>query len=314
MKKDLLTPMEPILTKDIIEDSEWIHEIKWDGIRGITYVEDEEVRIFTKNGNERTQYYPEILDIGRCIKANQVVLDGEIVVIDNNRPSFSKIMIRERIKKLSNMSYYTNKYPVKYIVFDILFKNNSDLRMLPLNKRKKILAETLIPNSIITYVDEFTNGTALYELMKQRNYEGIVSKNINSPYIPKKNHKAWFKTKISKKMLVVIGGISLNNGYPNSLLMGIYEDSELINIGRVSSGLKDKDLAALNLYKDKLAEKQSPFQNLKKSKDVIWIKPLLTCYVSFMEWNSKGGLRHPRLIGFSNEPPENANGSEATIS
>lgn len=75
--------MEPISTKILMLGEEWIHQIKWDGIRGMTYIDESSHRVFTKNGNERTIYYPELNEIRGLVNGKKMVLDGEIVVLDD---------------------------------------------------------------------------------------------------------------------------------------------------------------------------------------------------------------------------------------
>ncbi|GKX29504.1 DNA ligase [Vallitalea longa] len=310
---ELIRPMEPILSNEIIKDSEFIHQIKWDGIRGITYIKNNNHRVFTKNGNERTKFYPEINEINKLFKGKSGIIDGEIIVLDDNlRPTFNYILNRERVRTYDKIKHYANKYPIKYIVFDILYLDDSDLRNLPLKKRNEMLNEILNKNSTITITDSFDDGVLLYNLMEEKNYEGIVSKNINSKYIAGKKHDMWYKTKIFKKMLAVIGGIQYSGNTIKSLLLGIYSDEKFIYIGNASIGLKQSDLKLLQENLDFLSNEYSIFNNINKAKNVIWLKPILTCWVSFLEWTNKSSLRHPKIIGFSKMKPNEANGEEYT--
>lgn len=307
---DLIIPMEPIRTKKIIDDSNWIHEIKWDGIRGLTYYINKELRIYTKKGYVVTNYYPEIHRIIDLISYDEVILDGELVVFnEENRPSFHDILIRHHAKG-NNYKYMKDKYPVKYILFDILYKDGKDIRELSLKKRKDILGEGIGSNEIITITDSFEQGKQLYELMREKSFEGIVSKSLISSYVAGKKHNQWFKVKISRKILTVVGGINTKNNYPSSLLVGIYKNNEFIYIGSVAIGLKQKDLTLIKQYETALTIYDSPFRNLKKAKSVLWFKPILTCWVHFSEWTNDGHLRHPKIIGFSRQAPDEADGKE----
>ncbi|RNC63102.1 MAG: Multifunctional non-homologous end joining protein LigD [Candidatus Dichloromethanomonas elyunquensis] len=311
---ELLQVMEPVLSGQIIEGDQWIHQIKWDGIRGIISIENGMFRIFTKNGQERTGFYPEIGDVLKLFRGNQTVMDGEMVVFDENaKPSFRLVLTRDRLKKTGNLPIYLKKHPVHYIIFDILFLNGKDLRNLSLEERKLILSRSITQNSHIGITQDFTNGPALFNLMKERNYEGIVSKNKSSIYVPGKKHQFWFKTKIIKKILAVIGGLSSKSGYPNSLLLGVYVDEKLVYIGNASLGLTQKDFAVLKDYSSSLQQRDSSFCNLNQAKNVTWLDPLLTCWVSFLEWTENSNLRHPKILGFSTEKAILANGKEYLV-
>ena len=307
---DLLQCMEPILKEEIKEGSNWIHQIKWDGIRGISYIEDKKLRLFTKRGKERTSFYPEVQNVIELFDGNQGVLDGELVVFNQDQPNFSDVLVRERVRSLSSIPKYIKAYPVHYIVFDLLYYNGKDLRNIPLVERLELLKNHVLKSQKITITDSFEDGKALLNLMKEKDFEGVVSKKLDSHYIAGKKHSDWYKVKIMKKMLVVIGGIQMKNNYPTSLLIGIYKNKKLYYVGKVSSGLTAKDLQLLKQNIHHLETKQSPFQQQMKTSNILWLEPILTCWVQFLEWTNDGSLRHPTLIGFSNYGPSDANGEE----
>lgn len=305
--------MEPILSTDIVEGESFIHQIKWDGIRGITYIDHNQYQTYTKNGNDRTAFYPELMEITKLFRGKSGVIDGEIIVLDDNlRPSFHDILKRERVRAKTRVQYYSRKYPVKYILFDLLYLDGKDLRRYPLVERIHLLSEMVIKSNCVTMTDSFDNGKGLFELMEEKNYEGIVSKDKFSPYVAGKKHDQWFKTKILKKMLVVIGGIKLDNGRIKSLLLGINNEDTMLYVGNASIGLNQSDMNLLNEHIDVMSKDTSPFSNLLKEKNVVWLKPMLTCWVSFLEWTNTNSLRHPKIIGFSLEKTVHATGKEYT--
>ena len=64
-----IDPMEPILRPDVITGNQWIHQVKWDGIRGLCRVENGKLRIFTRNKRDRTGFYPELDEITEKLQA-----------------------------------------------------------------------------------------------------------------------------------------------------------------------------------------------------------------------------------------------------
>ncbi len=311
---EIIQVMEPVLVKNIPTGNDWIHQVKWDGVRGITYLEDRSFRLFTKSGRERTDYYPELRDILSLLNGRQAVLDGEIVVFDSEyKPSFQRVLTRERIRIKENLPPYLQRYPVNYIIFDILFFNGRDLRNLTLEERSEILHANIQKKPHITLTDSFKDGTQLFDLMRQKNYEGIVSKNKSSKYLAGKKHNQWYKSKILKKTLAVIGGLSWKAEMPNSLLLGVYENNSLVYIGNASLGLSQNDFRLLKDYSSSLSQPNNPFTNLIKAKDTTWLQPALTCWVSYLEWTDGRSLRHPKILGFSKEQPLNADGKEFSV-
>lgn len=306
--------MEPILIPDIMAGEDWIHEIKWDGIRGLSYIRNGQLQVYTKQRNERTAFYPELSELTSLLDGKQAVLDGEIVVFDNDeKPSFYSSLVRERVKDVRKVRHYSELYPAKYILFDIMNYNDRDLTAIPLTERKKILGSAVGRSSNITQTDPFNEGKKLYELMKAKNWEGIVSKRKDGRYIPGKAHTSWYKTKLSRKMLAVVGGISWKSGMPNSLLLGIYRNSSLIFIGKASLGLNQEQIYLLKEQSESLGSEECPFSKESLAGvrgEFTWLNPILTCWVHFMEFTDDGQMRHPKILGFSPSKPAEANGKE----
>jgi len=299
---DWFEPMEPILTDSVMQGEQWIHQVKWDGIRGLCYKDGNNIRLYTKSGRERSQWYPEVTGEISGLKCEQVVLDGELTVLDDSgKPSFHDIMSRDRVKRQDRLKQYMVKYPVHYMVFDILYKNGKDLRNLPLCERRGILLDTLKNDGSVHVVSDYEDGKALFLAMKEKDMEGIVSKKADSLYIGGKKHRLWFKTKITKQLVAAVCGLKIKDNEVKSLVIAEYQNHGLVTVGSVSSGLSDKDRATLmqalpQLIDDTTASKTD-------TDDVVWIKPVLNVIVSFMEREQNGSLRHPVLVGFTNEKP-----------
>lgn len=320
-----ITPMEPVSCPEVNTRPGFIHEIKWDGIRGMVYLERGSVRMFTKKGNERTDFYPELTALAKVLAEQETVLDGEIIVLDDRgQPNFHKVLVRETVKNKKNLQYYIANYPACYVVFDILKYRGRSLLQTELLERKRILKEAvgmlLGQNKSIFLSEVYEDGSKLYELMKQKDMEGIVSKKVNSIYLPGKKHEEWFKTKFTKKMLCVIGGIQWKESIPNSLLMGIRsgDNTSLTFMGKASLGLKGADLQLLKQYREHLVQKACPFDKESiAAADIAqgqytWTTPALTCWVSFLELSDDGHFRHPKILGFTNIPAGNADGKVLT--
>lgn len=307
-----IEPMEPILRPDVVAGCQWIHQVKWDGIRGLCRVEDGKIRIFTRNRRERTGFYPELDGIPGQLRAKSAWLDGEIIVLDQNeKPSFYHVLTRERLGDPSKAPLYSRRSPARYIVFDIMSLDGKDLRAHPLRQRKAILEERLIPGGNVAITDDFPDGDALLALMKQKGWEGIVSKRADSPYTGGKKHRDWYKTKLHKKLLAAVCGLSMKNGSPASLLLGIKPDRDWLYIGKASSGLTQEHFRLLQENIGFLTSEAPPFPaKAANSKDIVWFKPLLTCWVSYLEWTGDGCLRHPKILGFSSSGPDEADGTE----
>lgn len=320
-----IEPMEPISCIGVKEGSEYIHEVKWDGIRGLVYLQNSELKIFTKKGNERTEFYPELNILHDEFKNENIILDGEIVVFNKNGfPSFYNSLIRETVRSKKNLEYYLSNYPIKYVVFDILQYKDKLFTKHPLFERKQLLARLLNSivdrNNTINLSEVYSDGNELFQKMKQNNMEGIVSKKINSFYIGGKKHDAWYKTKFVKKILCIIGGIQWKGENPNSLVLGIKvsENKKLNYVGKASLGLKESDLKLLKEYRKELSQDECPFETSSISNiditgtELSWVHPSITCWINFLELSNDGHFRHPKINGFTVLPVEEANGRVLT--
>ena len=287
----MIACMEPVQAPQVVYDEAFIHQIKWDGIRGLAVIENGTVRLYNKSGIESTGKYPELDVLPQSVRASHAVLDGEIVAFVDGKPSFYHVLKRS----LSKGSAAISRYPVRYVVFDMLYLDHRDIRSLPLEERQQMLRERFENNVVAAQADSFDDGEALYALMKRENMEGIVSKRLSSRYTAGKRHTDWFKTKIVRKLLCAVTGVNYKNGLPSSLALGVFRDGTLTCTGDVGSGIKSEELTLL-------AKQLKPGD-----------EPVITCWVRFSEWTPSGTLRHPVFLGFSDAAPLSAAGEEQSL-
>ena len=315
---DWIVPMEPLLTPSVPDGEDYVHQVKWDGIRGLCYIKEGGVRVFTKKGRDRTLFYPELAELPGLLKGESAVLDGEIIILNNEmKPTFQLSLIRERVTTPAKVSHYARKYPIQYIVFDLMALNGEPLIHKPLKERSILLREHVKTGSFTAVTDDFDNGSELFLLMKEKGWEGIVSKKKNSLYLPGKTHHDWFKTKLFRRILSIVAGVTLREGYPNALVLAILGAEGLVFIGKASIGLTQQHFKLLKdnisiLKSDPPSIEKTPLftANARELRDVVWFKPQLTVWVSFLEWTSDGGIRHPKILGFTSSGIEEANGKE----
>lgn len=300
--------MEPLSRQKPPTGKDWLHQIKYDGIRLLCWVEKNSVRLLTRKQQPRQIQYPEFEQIHQSLHASSLLLDGEVIVRDqHHKPQFSFVLQRDQCQRPEQIIRLQDQFPIEYQVFDLLMCEGHDLRQEPLLQRIERLQQVVEPNHWLRIVQSETDGSALLQQMKERQWEGIVSKQIGSPYLSGKQHKAWFKTKITHLQLCVMGGVQLKADRPNALLLGLYHDEKLYYIGKLASGLTSDDLLLLHQSLSAFSQDTSPFVNPPQLRlPVRWLKPQLTLWVEYSEWTEAGHLRHPRLYGFAAQPPQEA--------
>jgi bifunctional non-homologous end joining protein LigD len=163
------------------DDPDWIFELKYDGFRALAYVEEGRCRLASRNGNEFKSFSSLSQELGSAF-ASTAVLDGEIVCLDKKgRPQFYDLL-------------YRRVSPV-FVAFDILWRDNEDLRFLPLIDRKQELRRALRgSSSCIMYADHVEgNGVDLFERVCSIDLEGIVAKHRHGHYTSDSEASTWFK-------------------------------------------------------------------------------------------------------------------------
>lgn len=281
----------PMLLKETnkpFNDQKYIYEMKFDGIRAIIYANPKIVKIYNRYHKEITNLYPELLKIKNLVKEN-VIFDGEIVLMDNGLPSFLKLQERIHLKSKQKIDFYSKNNPVVFVAFDILYEDG-DLINNTLTFRQKILhkypdSEEFIKSKI------FLDGLNLFDAIKKIKAEGIVAKKKNSKYLISTRSDDWLKIKNFKVGKFYIGGyIEKEDNYVISLVLGEKTtDEKLKYVGKVSIA-KKKELYQKVKSNPKVSA--SPFIDFNK-KEIIYIKPNLTCQVKYMEKTSNNHLRQP---------------------
>lgn len=283
------------LVKNVPEGKKWIYEIKYDGYRTIAFCEYGKTKLISRNGIDFSKKFASIIpSLNELSQDHSFVLDGEMVVFDKNgRSNFSEL--QSEIKKKGNS--------FSYVVFDILALDGQDLRDEKLSKRKEILKKLIknLKNNVI--FSDFTKkeGQKTYNAAKKLGLEGIVAKDINSPYLGTRNLD-WQKIKCRQSSEFVVGGFvtTSQNEDLSSILVGVYEDGKLVFVGKVGTGFDASQRKELNKKFSQIATKKCPFENecdIETSKNIVWIRPKLVAQIEYAEVTPTGSLRQPSFLG-----------------
>ncbi|QRG65570.1 RNA ligase family protein [Brevibacillus choshinensis] len=300
-----IIPFEPISTDRLPSGENWIAQIKWDGVRMLTYYDGRKTSLINRRLNDRTLQYPELLDVKSYCSSSSFILDGEFIAFDNKKPSFHEIMKRDSLRNKQSIDLAINQTPVTYMIFDILYYNGDWLNEQPLTQRYQILEQIINPQPHVQVVQNFYDANALYAVMIQHEMEGVVCKDLTSTYAIKGKDKRWQKKKIFRDLFAVIGGVTLRNGIVNALLLGLYnDDGELIYIGHAGTGkFSNKTWLDLTQMIRPIIIQNNPFSNQpERNKDAIWVKPEIVVKVKFMEWTLGKIMRHPSVQAIVNTP------------
>lgn len=272
--------------EEVFDSKEYLYEVKYDGIRVLVFVSKDKVVIRSRYGIDITGLFPEMMVLCKMVKGN-VIFDGEIIMLDNNKVSFSKLQKRIHLKNKKTIEFLSKTNPVIFICFDVIYEGK-DLINLSLLERKDVLSNYKDNDVFIKSTYVIGDGTKLFNAIKKLDMEGIVAKKINSKYLVNERSDNWLKIKNYKSgNFIILGYINKEESHVISLVLGEHLNKKIVYVGKVVLG-KKRNLA------DKILKMKKSKAVVKiKDKDVIYIKPEIKCLIKYLERTENGLLRQP---------------------
>lgn len=298
------------------DETGWAFEIKWDGVRAISYAQGGTLRLESRNGRDITPRYPELRELGRSLGAREAILDGEVVAFDGGRPSFQKLQGRMHLTSEHAVRRLAASDPVTYMIFDLLYLDGHSLMGQTYEERRAALLELgLSGPAWQAPAHHVGDGERLLEASKAQGLEGIIAKRLDCPYTPGRRSSGWVKVKNIRRTDAVIGGWlpgeGGRSGRLGALVVGFYKDGELHYAGRVGTGFTQAELGRLGATLEPLAGDTSPFSGRQPPKLTRFVEPRLVCVVDYSEVTHAGTLRQPSYKGLRDDldptqvgPPE----------
>ncbi|HET8560025.1 MAG TPA: non-homologous end-joining DNA ligase [Marmoricola sp.] len=296
--------MKPMLAtrgETVPRGPEWVHEVKWDGVRVLVDCDGSRLRIFSRNENDVTAAYPELrglADVGR-----DFLLDGEVIALADGVPSFAALAERMHLRDARKVARLAETNPVTLVVFDLLRLDGVLVVDRPLRERRALLDGLGLPEGCWQVPPEYDDGTLLLEVVRQRGLEGIVSKRLSSPYHPGRRSRDWVKFPIRPTGSYVVGGFRRETGSDTRLgavLVGTPTDGGLRYRGKVGSGIAGRVGQRLRDVLEPLAVDRSPFVDEVPRADrqgTTWVVPEVVVDVQYLAVTGEGRLRQPAYRG-----------------
>jgi bifunctional non-homologous end joining protein LigD len=280
---------------------EWIFELKYDGYRLLLARENGAARLLYRRGTEVSATFPEVARAVRSLPFEQVVMDGEVVVLDEGgRPSFQRLQKRAQLTRPTDVERAALEQPATAYVFDLLALEGYDLRRLALVERKRLLREVLPRAGPLRFTDHVEeHGEDLFAEIGRLGLEGMVAKRASSFYREGRSAD-WRKIRRDRTGDFAIVGFTEPKGSRSgigALHLAVRTNGGLRYAGRVGSGMDDRLLRDLRRRLEASSRSAPACTGLiPVGKGNRWVAPEFVCEVRFKEWTADGCLRQPVFL------------------
>jgi bifunctional non-homologous end joining protein LigD len=311
-------PPQPMLASTGVLPVEpgWAYEFKWDGVRALTVLDRDGLRVYARSGAHITAAYPELGGLAAALDevgVQDAVLDGEMVVLQaDGRPSFTALAERMHVRDPARARQLQATLPVTYLIFDVLSANGTDICTAPYAQRRawlESMAARLAPSPRWLVPPSFPDGRATLDAARSLRLEGVVAKRVGSTYRPGTRTPDWVKIKLEYTGTYVVGGWRPGRRELGALLVGSYGAAGLRYRGRVGGGISaaaERDLLA-QLAPLRMAH--SPFTEPLPRDDgrgATYTRPSLVVEVRYGNVTPDGKLRFPRFVRLRPDVPVEA--------
>jgi bifunctional non-homologous end joining protein LigD len=315
-KAAFVEPMKAKLVNKLPTGSDWLFEIKFDGVRAIAIKDGRNIELVSRTRHSLSKSFPEIAASLRELPCKSVVLDGEIVALDDKgRSSFQLLQ-----PFIHGDQPNGSRPPIVMYIFDILNLEGKATAAMPLDERKSLIEKLLRdrPDGIRVSSAFNEKPERLLKQIEKLGLEGLIAKRRDSRYEPGRRSGSWVKMKIVAEQEFVIGGYTEPQGSRElfgSLLVGYQQNDNLIYASKVGTGFDSNTLRSLFDQFKKLRAKNCPFTNLpskqsdlhglsaSEMKRCTWLKPKMVCQIRFSQWTKDNHLRQPVFLGLRNDKP-----------
>ena len=296
-------------------------EYKYDGFRLLIHKKKEKVTLFTRSLEKVTKQFPEVIKyVKEFVKGNSFILDSEAVGYDKKTKKYTDFQaVSQRIRRKYDIDKISEKLPIEVNVFDILYYNGKSKLEEPFEKRRKLI-EKIISNHpyklIHSKFKKTSNKKEIEEFYKEalkNNQEGIMLKNLNAEYKPGRRVGNMLKLKPEENELdlVITGGewgTGKRSGWISSFLLSCKNKEEYLEIGKVGTGVAEKETEDNKITFDNLTKLLTPLITKEKGKD-IKVKPTIVVTITYQDiqkspnYQSGWALRFPRITNIRQDKP-----------
>ncbi len=305
-------------------------QYKFDGFRVQLHKDGENIRIFSRNLEEMTHMFPELIQATLTqVKAKTIILDGEALAYNPQSEEFLPFQETTKRRRKHGIEEMAVKLPLKAFIFDILYKDGESLIDKPLSQRMEILSKTIEEDGVLIksknqVISDPKPLSIMLEDAISKGLEGVVVKKLESPYEAGARNFNWVKLKrhssgeLNDTIDCVILGYITGRGKriafgAGALLVGLYDKKtdEFVTVSKIGTGLTDEEWREVHRRADRIKVDNKPARVNSLIMPSVWIKPEIVIEVLADEitrspihtagkTDTEPGyaLRFPRLVSF----------------
>lgn len=291
-------PMLATRGEHVPRGADWVHEVKWDGIRALVETSATQVRVWTRSGRDISVAFPELA----AMKGRSLVLDGEIVSLRDGVPTLMALADRIHVTDSRKAATLAASNPAVFLIFDVLSVDGAPLLAAPWQQRRDVLEALELGDVAWQVPSTYDDGEVLLEAARAQGLEGIVSKKRSSIYRPGVRSGDWLKFPIRPTGSFVVGGYRFETDSQTrmgAILVGVPTPSGLAYRGKVGSGIAGRAGARLNELLKPLTQSESPFLDVPRldAQGAVWVEPVVVVDVDYLSITADLKLRQPAYRG-----------------
>jgi len=337
MSPQVGTPVAPMLPQRLKSTTEMVKKMgevavepKFDGLRvQIHFEEGKPARAFTRNLNNISEMFPELLDIGKYLKAKSVILDSEAIGVDEKTKKFADFQTTMNRRRKHNIAESARNTPLRFQIFDIMFLDGKNMMQKEYLERRRVLEKVIKKNKIFSVDESIATDDPkvikdIHEKYLKMGLEGVMVKKTTSKYVPGRTGWRWVKMKeveeargkLADTVDAVVMGYTRGKGKRVSFgvgqfLAGILDKEKIKTITKVGTGLTDEQFRELNKRLKKIVVKSIPkeYEVHKDLEPDYWVSPEVVVELAADELTKSPkhtaglALRFPRLVKFRDDKP-----------
>ncbi len=298
----LKAPVAPMLAQartELVDSTNYVYEVKWDGIRALISVDEGAMTIRGRSGRDITALFPELQESQSAFTVTNALFDAEIVCLQpDGKPSFEETVKRLRCPSESGIARSRARHPAVCYVFDCIYLDGRPLINEPLVRRREWLADSVRPDPSMRVSEAVDEGPDLFRAAVELGLEGVMAKRKDSPYLPGKRPDLWLKVKARQTRECIIIGYTTGKGNRRNgfgaLHLACYEGEDLRYLGKAGTGFDEPEMKLLRDEMSRIPAAQRPVKDRPPDDAATtWLEPQLVCEVQYASRTSTGSLREP---------------------